>query len=91
MAIEAGQHDVEHHQLGVPRCSPFESGEPVVRLVDGEALSLQTRGDGLRDGSLVLDDQDAGFVAHTLERRERLGGCGADAVKVLCRSATSGA
>jgi len=39
-------------------------GEPVVHLVDGEALGLQARGDGLGDGSLVLDDQDAGFVAH---------------------------
>jgi hypothetical protein len=35
-----------------------------VHLVNGEALSLQTQGDGLGDGSLVLDDQDAGFVAH---------------------------
>jgi hypothetical protein len=35
-----------------------------VHLVDREALSLQARSDGLGDGSLVLDDQDAGFVAH---------------------------
>jgi hypothetical protein len=56
VAVETGQHDVEHHQLGVPRGSPFEGGESVVRLVDGEALSLQARGDGLGDGSLVLDD-----------------------------------
>jgi hypothetical protein len=35
-----------------------------MHLVDGEALSLQTRRDGLGDGWLVLDDQDAGFVAH---------------------------
>jgi hypothetical protein len=48
----------------VPRCGLFEGDEPVVRLLDGEALSLQACGDGLGDGSLVLDDQDAGFVAH---------------------------
>src|SRR5665647_906016 len=87
VSVKTGQHDVEHHQLGVPRGSPFEGCEPVMHLVDGEALSLQARGDGLGDGSLVLDDQDAGFCGSPLERRERLGGCGADAVKVRCRSA----
>ena len=71
VAVEAGKHHVQYHEVGIPRGSLLERGEPVVHLVDREVLGRQARGDGLGDGAFVLDDEDAGLVAHASRVGER--------------------
>ena len=61
VAVEPGEHDVEHHAARGPTAAARSSGdEPVVHLLDVEALGTQPGGHRLGDGPLVLDDQDPG-------------------------------
>lgn len=69
-AVEARQHDVEHHQIGLPGLGRVDGGRSVHGRLDEEALGPQAGGDGIDDRRVVLDDQHAALGA----------GCGRDAV-----------
>ena len=59
-AVEAGQHQVEHDEIGLAaRSYDFEPARPVGRDVDDVALAAQPRRDRAGDRALVLDDEDA--------------------------------
>jgi hypothetical protein len=57
-AVESGQHQVEHHEVGahaIAQCDPVGT---VVRDLDREALGTQPRGDRRGDHLLILDHAD---------------------------------
>jgi hypothetical protein len=65
-AVEAGQHDVQDHQIRPVRAGAGDRGRTVVRHLDPEPLGPQPRRDRLGDAPLVLNDQDAPLTArHT--------------------------
>ena len=70
-AVEAGQHDVEHDQVGPVGRRLRHRRRPVVGQVDREALGPQPGRDRLGDRPLVLDDQDPALAAHVRQRRDR--------------------
>jgi hypothetical protein len=69
-AVEARQHDVEHHQVGLPRLGGVHGRRAVGGRLHQEALGPQPGGDGLDDGGVVLDDQHAALRT----RRDRRAG-----------------
>ncbi len=64
VAVHAGQHDVEDHQVVAALARAVQPFEPVVHDVHGEALGGQSPGEGHREPLLVLHDQQA--HAHSL-------------------------
>ena len=59
-AAEAGQHQVEHHQLRRVRQRPVEPGGAVGGDLDLEALPGQVAPDDLGHGGVVFDNEHAG-------------------------------
>ena len=56
-AVEAGQHQVEHHQVGQPGQGPVEPLLAVGPHLDGEPLTFEVPLDHLGQGRIVIDDQ----------------------------------
>ena len=76
-AVEAGEHDVEHDEVGVVPLERRDGTGAVVGLLDDEALGPQAVADGLVDHRLVLHHEDAG-AADLLGHAPSVGGrsCG---------------
>ncbi|CAO0831295.1 hypothetical protein SMICM17S_02541 [Streptomyces microflavus] len=64
VAVHAGQHDVEDHQVVAALARPVQPLEAVVHDIHGEALGGESPGEGHRETLLVLHDQQA--HAHSL-------------------------
>ena len=62
-AVEAGQHDVEDQQVGLPRLGRVDRGRTVTRRLHEESLGPQAGRDGVHDRRVVLDDQDPALCA----------------------------
>ncbi len=58
-AVHAGEHQVEHDQVGPVRGGAGEGCGAVVRAVDDVTGAVQIPGDDLGDGRIVVDDQDS--------------------------------
>ena len=58
-ARHLGQHDVEQHEVGAHGVEEVERLGAVAGDLHAEALALQPDGEGLDEGVLVLDDEDA--------------------------------
>jgi hypothetical protein len=63
-AVQHGQHEVEHDEVGVEFAELREAGDAVVGDDGLVALGLQLEVDELGDLLLVLDDEDQGFAFH---------------------------
>ena len=59
-AVQVGQHDVEHDQVGVEGRGPLDRRPAIVRRLHLEALVAQHRRDELGDRVLVVDHEDSG-------------------------------
>ena len=59
-AVDARQHEVEHHEIGPARLRVLERDEPVADRVDDDALALEVAHDDLAHGRVVFDDQHPG-------------------------------
>ena len=58
-AVEVGEHDVEHDQVGRPFLGRLEGAAAVGGLLDVEPLIAQRGRDRVDDRRFVVDDQDA--------------------------------
>ena len=58
-AVEAGQHEVEHDEVGAEPVAQLDAAGAVARDLDLVALAAQPGGDRGRDRRLVLDHGDA--------------------------------
>ena len=72
-AVEAGQHDVEDQQVGLPGLGGVHGGRAVAGRLHLEALGAQPGRDGVDDRRVVLDDQDPALGARG-GRRAVVGG-----------------
>ena len=71
-AVEAGQHHVQDHQVGV---DPLEEGEPLLparRRRDAKALLLEVEGDHAQVAGLVIDRKDV-LTRHATSDRKAVG------------------
>jgi hypothetical protein len=57
-AVEAGQHQVEHDEVGVNPLAHVDAAGAVDRDLDDEPLTAEPRRDRLRDRCFVFDDDD---------------------------------
>ena len=55
---EAGEHDVEHDEIGLKRGDRVRDEVSAIQLVDDVAIALQVVDDDFTDGRFVVDDQD---------------------------------
>lgn len=62
-AVEAGKHDVEHHQIRLPGLGRVHGRRAVERGLHQEALGPQPGGNGIDDRGVVLDHQHAALCA----------------------------
>ncbi len=58
-AVDARQHHVEHHQLGLGALDQVAGGDAVAGLEGAVPLAAQVGGDDLAHDRLVVDDQDS--------------------------------
>ena len=72
--VEAGEHEVEHDQVGFPAQRLFHPARAVAGGADLEPLAAQAGRDRIGDGSLVFDDQDASCHARHVTEMARGGG-----------------
>ncbi len=59
-AVHAGEHEVEHQEVGLVGEGEFEAAFAVGGSLDLVALAAEVVGDGAGEAFLVLDDQDPG-------------------------------
>jgi hypothetical protein len=71
--VEAGQHDVEDQQIGLPGLGGVDGGRPVARGLHEKSLCAQTGRDGVDDRRVVLDHENPALGARS-RRRAVLGG-----------------
>ena len=72
-AVEAGQHDVEDQQVGLPGLGRVDGGRAVARGLHEESLGAQAGRDGVDDRRVVLDHQHPALRARG-GRRAVVGG-----------------
>src|SRR5262249_28313378 len=65
--VEAGQHQIQHHQVGPEGAGLLQSGAAIVRRLHHKALTLQIRAPEIDDVGLVVDHEYA-FTGHSVRR-----------------------
>ena len=70
-AVDAGEHEVEHHDVGRARRGGGQGVDAVRRAQHRHAGALEIRGDDVADGLVVIDDQSGAHA--TQDRRGRRG------------------
>lgn len=73
-SVQTRQHQVQDHQIGPYGARPRHGRQAVGDLVHGETGTVQIARDDLRDGRIVVHDEDAGLglcdrCAHVVESR----------------------
>jgi hypothetical protein len=88
VAVQSGQHEVQDDEVGGHRPAQRDSGRAVPGDLDPVPVGAQAGGDGIRDGRLVLDEDDGRGAAiigigHDGEARPATSGSGRAGVRVL--------
>lgn len=73
-SVEAGQHDVEDQQIGLPGLGGVDGRRPVARGLHEKSLGAQTGRDGVDDRRIVLDHEHPALRARRGRGRTVVGG-----------------
>ena len=72
-SVQAGQAEVEHHQIGLARAGEVQGGAAVGSDGDGVSVGGQALGEERGDPRFVFSDQDAGHANSSASSAGRFG------------------